>query len=90
MSVTKDSQVGVGKSTFTWWVTYEYDAEVRHLSIEDLPEGYQSNYLRCWNYVKEKGWIRETNWWFAPDRSVKYKTVFEAYNSQKFREMVEG
>lgn len=78
----------VGKSTFNWWVTYEYKSEVRLLNKDDLGS-YESNYVRCWNYVRDRGWEKIDNFWISPDGRVKYKTVYEAYNSQKYKEMIE-
>ena len=76
-----------GASSFIWWAKYEYDGTVRKMKPQDLPLGYESNYMRCWNYVRDKGWEKINNWWINADGSRKYKTVYEAYQSQKFKEL---
>lgn len=82
------SDPNVGKSTFTWWVTYEVDSEVKRLKPEDLI-GYESNYVKCWNYLRDTGWEKIKGSWVSKE-GMKFKTVYEAYNSQKFKELVDN
>ena len=78
----------IGYSSFIWWCTWEYPIEVRIMKPEDLESGYESKYLRCFNYCRECGWTRVDNQWVSPDESLKFKTIYEAYQSQKYHDMV--
>ena len=79
-----------GRSTFNWWILYDLDSEIKNINPKDLPANYQSSYLKCWNYITDRGWVKENRMWYSPDKSLKFKTVYEAYRSQKFKEMLEG
>lgn len=71
-----------------YWVQWGYPIEVRYMQPNELGD-YQSNYLRCWNYCRDCGWNKVDGMWVSPDGTRKYATVYEAYNSQKFKEMTE-
>lgn len=78
----------VGYSTFIWWCTWEYPIEVRNMKVSDLGD-YQSDYVKHFNYITDRGWKRENRMWVSSD-GMKFNTVAEAYQSQKYKEMVES
>ena len=88
MEDQNDQKIPDGISTFIWWVKYE-QGPVKVLNKGELGH-YESNYVRCWNYVRDRGWDKIDGKWVSPDRSKKYSTVYEAYNAQKYYEMVES
>jgi len=70
-----------GSSTFDWWVKYDDSGEATTISKDDLV-GYQSDYVRCWNLITDRGWKKEGAKWASPDGRYKYNNVYEAYRAQ--------
>lgn len=75
------------KSTFVNWVEYE-QGEPYSVDIATVKaEGYQSTYLTMYNYIRDRGWVRENKKWISPHNGLPYKDVTSAYNSQHLKEV---
>lgn len=59
------------------------------MDVTEFSRHYESDYMRCWNYVRDCGWNKVGSFWISPE-GMKFKTVYEAYHSQKFKEMVDS
>ena len=70
-----------GTSTFEWWRKYDDSGEVTIISKETLGD-FQSDYVRCWNLVTDRGWKKEGIYWVSPDGRYKYNNVYDAYRAQ--------
>lgn len=81
----EEQKIPDGISTFIWWVRYE-QGPVKVLNAAELGH-YESNYVRCWNYVRDRGWNKIDKRWVSPCGTKSYSTVYEAYNAQKFYEI---
>lgn len=72
--------------TFNEWIK-ESNSEVRLCPPSEV-KGYQSEYMRMFTYLREKGWYKEGNRWVSPHNSnIKHKTIKDAYGSQKLKEI---
>lgn len=74
---------GKWSGTFQWWDKYP-PSEIKVLVREDLSFDYESSYTHQFNYVREKGWVREDKHWLSPDRTRRFKKVEDAYNYQRY------
>ena len=77
-------QVGKWSGTFQWWDQYP-PGEVREVAKEELGD-YESNYVHCFNYIKDKGWTYKKPWWISPCGNLKIESCYQAYTTQKCRE----
>lgn len=84
-----NDKIPEGTSSFTWWVKYPQEPP-KTLAKEDLGEGYQSSYVFCWNFIKDRGWKREAKMWVSPDNKCKYNNVYDAYRCQMLTELIES
>lgn len=75
---------GKWSGTFQWWDQYP-PGEVRKVAVSELND-YQSEYVFCFNYIKEKGWERKNKHWVSPDGKIRTQSCYEAYTIQKCRE----
>ncbi len=73
-------------SSFTYWVKYE-QGEPKEVDKEELKD-YQSDYVRCWNYITDRGWSRKDKHWVSPDGKEKYSSVYQAYRVQLLKEQI--
>lgn len=84
MSVPKGSSKWSG--TFQWWEHYP-PGEVRKIAKEELNE-YQSEYVFCFNYLRDKGWTYSNKKWVSPDGVTEIDKCYEAYTMQKCRDNI--
>ena len=73
---------GKWSGTFQWWDVYP-PGEIKVLDKEDLGY-YESTYTHQFNYLREKGWVREGGKWLSPDRARSFSKVVDAYNYQRY------
>ena len=69
-----------------WWFKEE-PGEVKLLDVSEL-EGFESTYVRCFNYIKQRGWFRENRQWVSPDRRYKFTDIEAAFRCCKFYEEI--
>jgi len=51
-------------------------------------EGYQSEYLSCFTYLKSRGWNRVGGMWVSPDEKFKFNNIYGAYRCAWFFEEI--
>lgn len=70
--------------TFNWWFK-ELPSEVKMVDVSEY-EGYQSEYMYCFSYLKSRGWERHGSWWVSPDNKFHFNNIYGAYRCAKFYE----
>ena len=80
------------RSTFEPWVNYDDEqSETVSVSVNVLEEeGYQSSYVQKYNYIRDRGWIREDKKWISPNTGMAYKDVHKACEAQHLLEIQNG
>jgi hypothetical protein len=61
--------------------------EVTIVSKEVLEaEGYESAYVKCYNYITDKGWVFKDKKWHSPCGTYAVDNTEKAAKKQKFLE----
>ena len=66
--------------TFQWWDTYP-PGEVKQIPVSELGD-YQSSYTHMYNYLRERGWVRENNKWTHKEKNRTFPNIIQAYEYQ--------
>lgn len=84
--------VNICRSTFDPWVVMDDEqGEAYSVDITTLEkEGYQSTYVQKYNYIRDRGWIRENKKWIDPRNGNPYKDVHTATQAQELWEIQNG
>jgi hypothetical protein len=72
--------------TFNWWFV-EKPGEVKMIDVDEL-KGFESTYMRCFNYIKCRGWYREKGNWCSPDGKYRFNKIEAAFRCCKFYEEI--
>lgn len=67
-------------------------SEVRDVPIEEAEaEGYQSTYVKRFNYLRDRGWTYQFKRWVSPEPPHQtYGKIELAYGAQQLKEKLES
>lgn len=49
-------------------------------------KGWESTYMRCFNFIMSRGWYREDKKWCSPDGKYRFSNIEAAFRCAKFYE----